>query len=388
MKLTIGEKIKELRKRDGRKQEDLANVLGVTNQAVSRWEKDGSYPDVEMIPAIANYFGVTIDELFGYENGREKQVDELVSRLSAMNKLNNGENVNIDECLHLARTALAEFPGNTKILLCLAWLLTTAGYVKYSEYHVTDSEGYDTFDVKRHKTYKEWAEAIAIYEKLLPTLENGSARNDAVKQLSNLYLCTGELGKAAALAENAPDIHCSKEFLQMASCDGKERAAKYGETALKLLGIAAELIGDAVAANYDKLPPETAETYIKNAADLFGAVCIDGNYGEYGINSAYLYLYLSSLQWRSGKRKSAVDSLYKALEHTKKCEEISLDTTRTFSSPLLKNVKINPLGSDYRKHATKLPEYWPWICIPNSADVAKEMQSDPRYKEWVAKTQE
>ena len=44
MKLTLGEKIKELRKRDGRKQEDLATALGVTNQAVSRWEKDGSYP--------------------------------------------------------------------------------------------------------------------------------------------------------------------------------------------------------------------------------------------------------------------------------------------------------------------------------------------------------
>ena len=67
MKLTLGEKIKELRKRDGRKQEDLANALGITNQAVSRWEKDGSYPDMEMIPAIANYFGISIDELFGYE---------------------------------------------------------------------------------------------------------------------------------------------------------------------------------------------------------------------------------------------------------------------------------------------------------------------------------
>lgn len=53
MKLTLGEKIKELRKRDGRKQEDLACALGVSNQAVSRWEKDGSYPDMEMIPAIA-----------------------------------------------------------------------------------------------------------------------------------------------------------------------------------------------------------------------------------------------------------------------------------------------------------------------------------------------
>ena len=77
MKLTLGQKIKELRKRDGRKQEDLAGALGVTNQAISRCEKDGSYPDMEMIPAIANYFGITIDELFGYENDRENLMKKL-----------------------------------------------------------------------------------------------------------------------------------------------------------------------------------------------------------------------------------------------------------------------------------------------------------------------
>lgn len=385
MKLTLGEKIKELRKRDGKKQEDLANALGVTNQAVSRWEKDGSYPDIEMIPAIANYFGVTIDELFGYENDREKKIDELVSQLSAMNQINNKEDVNIDECLHLARTALAEFPGNKKIMLSLAWILTTAGYVKYHEWHITDHEGYDRFDVERHKTYKEWLEAIAIYEKLLPSLESGPKRYETVKQLSNLYLCTGQYEKAFILSTNAPSIDYCKEFLEIKACDGKERAAKYGEIALKLLALSAELMGDAVAANYVHLQPEVAEIYIKNAAEIFGTVCIDDNYGEYGIHSAYLYLYLSSLQWRNGKKELAFDSLYKALEHTKKCEDLSLDTMHTFTSPLLKNVKINPKGNDYNGHASKLPSYWPWICIPNSTDIACEMQSDPRWKEWVEK---
>ncbi len=54
MQVNIGDKIKELRKRAGRKQEDLAKVLGVTAQAVSRWESNGCYPDMGMIPAIAN----------------------------------------------------------------------------------------------------------------------------------------------------------------------------------------------------------------------------------------------------------------------------------------------------------------------------------------------
>ena len=70
MQIRLGEKIRELRKRNGRKQEDLARALGVTSQAVSRWEANGGYPDMEMIPAIANYFGITIDELFGYESDR------------------------------------------------------------------------------------------------------------------------------------------------------------------------------------------------------------------------------------------------------------------------------------------------------------------------------
>jgi transcriptional regulator with XRE-family HTH domain len=61
----LSEQIREFRRRDGRTQEDLANALGVTAQAVSRWEKGICYPDMEVMPSLANYFGVSIDELFG-----------------------------------------------------------------------------------------------------------------------------------------------------------------------------------------------------------------------------------------------------------------------------------------------------------------------------------
>ena len=71
--IKLGERIKEFRLRDGRTQDALASELGVTAQAVSRWEKEICCPDVEMIPSIANYFGVSIDELFGYDNERSKR---------------------------------------------------------------------------------------------------------------------------------------------------------------------------------------------------------------------------------------------------------------------------------------------------------------------------
>ena len=80
MQLNIGIKIKELRRRDGRTQEALAEALGVTNQAVSRWESGGSYPDMEIVPAIANYFHVSIDELFGYQNDREERIKRILEK--------------------------------------------------------------------------------------------------------------------------------------------------------------------------------------------------------------------------------------------------------------------------------------------------------------------
>lgn len=64
--MTVGSKIKLLRINKQITQEQLADVLNISGQAVSKWESDTSSPDISMLPSLADYFGITIDELLGH----------------------------------------------------------------------------------------------------------------------------------------------------------------------------------------------------------------------------------------------------------------------------------------------------------------------------------
>lgn len=82
MKLTIGENIREYRKKHGLTQEELAARLGASYQSVSRWENGTTYPDIEMLPSVAEMLGISIDELFGIpQEKKEKLAHEAFDRL-------------------------------------------------------------------------------------------------------------------------------------------------------------------------------------------------------------------------------------------------------------------------------------------------------------------
>ena len=68
MELTLGKRIAQHRKKLGLTQDQLAESLGVTAQAVSKWENDQSCPDINMLPKLAQIFGVSIDSLLGNDN--------------------------------------------------------------------------------------------------------------------------------------------------------------------------------------------------------------------------------------------------------------------------------------------------------------------------------
>ena len=82
----IGNVISELRKNKGVKQEDLATAVGVSTQAVSKWENGGT-PDTELLPLIADYFSVSIDKLFGRSIGEYSDIKiEVVKYISSFDE--------------------------------------------------------------------------------------------------------------------------------------------------------------------------------------------------------------------------------------------------------------------------------------------------------------
>ncbi len=86
--MTIGKNIAELRKAKGVKQDELARFVGVTAQAVSKWE-NGGVPDTELLPKIAEFFNVSIDELFGRQNSISIDIQDAI--------LNDITKTNVDD---------------------------------------------------------------------------------------------------------------------------------------------------------------------------------------------------------------------------------------------------------------------------------------------------
>lgn len=113
----IGKNIAALRREKGWTQEQLAEKLGVSAQAVSKWESGKSCPDISLLPAIAGLFGVTVDALFSLpkqaplvemrapEGEKKPDPDKLFLRVRVLSK--DGDRINVNLPLQLVRAALS-----------------------------------------------------------------------------------------------------------------------------------------------------------------------------------------------------------------------------------------------------------------------------------------
>jgi transcriptional regulator with XRE-family HTH domain len=117
--MTIGERLFNLRKEKNLSQEELANILDVSRQTVSKWETDQSTPDFDKIVPLCNYFGITTDELL---TGKTN----IIESNKVDNKKNFARNIAIAVCMYiLSIVAIIIFGtmGRGEVGVCIFFLI-------------------------------------------------------------------------------------------------------------------------------------------------------------------------------------------------------------------------------------------------------------------------
>ncbi len=385
MKISIGEKIKALRRKYAKTQEDLATALGVTAQAVSRWEAGGSYPDMELIPGIANYFGISIDELFGYQNDRERKIDAIIQKIDAFHIKSRGDDGWVDESLAILREGLDEFPQNERLLHTLADTLSEAGWRRHREWLYYDTEGYIRHDYDIQKENPYWSESVKICEMLVDSARDPSIVTEAIAILVLLYRNIGENEKAVACAERMPNMKKSREVLLAGAEDGQKEAKYVGELLLGMADIFSEQVVYSLIVNQNHYQSDMPIQKVKGAISLYDLLCDDGNYGMHHGNLIKLYLYLSRLEWERGYHDEAFHSLDEALFHARALETLCDGKEHSYTAPLISHVTFpTEAGCEI---AQTLPDDWPFWCNPNYDKVEQEIKADPRWEKWVRQCQ-
>lgn len=219
MKITLGENLRALRNKDGVTQEQLAEALEVSPQAVSRWENGAAFPDISVLPVIANFFDVTVDYILGVDTAhRQKEIDMAIETDQKLRS--QGETVKSVEFL---REKAKEFPSNHIILHRLACSL-------FSLYH---QSGENFSEEKKREMARE---AVELCKRALRYCGSGDQLFiGQCKQTMVLnYVELGEREMAEEIADTLPSMWCSREIVHPKTLTGKAALKEYQEDLLML----------------------------------------------------------------------------------------------------------------------------------------------------------
>ena len=176
--MKIGNKIKTLRKQRGITQEQLAENIGISFQAISKWENNIALPDITLAPKIASYFGISMDELFDFS--LEEMENEIKIITNTAYKFRESDPL---ESRQILENGLNRFPEND-ILLCN--LLYVLNY----------SENPD--------------ETIVVANKVIEKTTHSDLKYDALRFLAYAYKSKCDLKSAESAIEQIPEIYFTK----------------------------------------------------------------------------------------------------------------------------------------------------------------------------------
>lgn len=190
MEIKIGENIKRLRKAKNVTQEQIAEVLGISVTAVSKWERCETYPDITLLFPLAHYFEVTLDELMGYDEERiQAEIHEVLSEYRSL------WITEPEKARKLIRKAYKDYPNDYLVMHFYMWNL--AG----------DMADNDTETLLAHKE-----EFLSICDKILSGCTEEPVRLNAWNMKAKLLHAEGKTEEALAVyREKYPNWYDTKD---------------------------------------------------------------------------------------------------------------------------------------------------------------------------------
>jgi len=192
--MNIGENIKNLRKERNVSQEKLANYLNVSFQAVSKWENGNTCPDLSLLPDIARFFGITVDELLQVEKLDEEFLyREYEARAAALFQTGNQQSV-----LALWQEAYHKMPNKIEVKEMLMSSFFDCDIVKYQKQII--ELGMEIYNSNAEAYYK----------------------GQAIREITRTYAAIGDKESAVKWAKKSMQLMHSQDILYTEILDGEE----------------------------------------------------------------------------------------------------------------------------------------------------------------------
>ncbi len=303
MTICFGENLKNLRKSRELTQEALADFLGMSFQAISKWERGETYPDITMLPTIASFFGVTVDSLLGTDMiEKEKQINEYCDKYSRL--VSDGK---VEDARDMLKTAITEFPGNYDLLAKYFNALIQA---QHNDDYLLSIKA----EVQRvYDTVQNYCnvDSIRIWTKKL-----------MCRYLRNLSLIKNsgvDIAEAEKILEQLPVMQNTRDYeaMYMYPHDDEKRAVACANGISEMLRLFGEIMNRKYK-NFLDADSDISEAYI----NLVEKVMPDGDYGKSHYLMVINHHRLGVKKFVAGDEKAALEHFEKGLKLAKSYDEM------------------------------------------------------------------
>lgn len=325
--MNIGLKIKQLRRERNITQEELGELVGLTAKAISRYENSTSYPDITLLPILANIFEITVDELLDVDiYKKEHEIKEILEENHKYKHL--GE---VEKSIELLRNALLKYPNNYKIMEELSSSLHGFFYAQYPN-------RVDALD-----------EMISLSEKILEKCIDDEIRHSAIQILVHGYTEKGELEKAKQLALKMPVFYCCRNVL-LEDVLKDEELEKHVKRNIILI---TEWFQDEILVLSQNADEETNIKLRMKYIDLMKFVFESDNCGFYNERIYRAYFNIALSYAKLGDVENAIDNCIKCIESAilfEKYDKVKLNSLLLDGLVVDKNVTTSNMAiSTYQR---------------------------------------